>query len=100
MTALQFPSEQDGRQGWSESERLVEQRRWAAIAARADGQAEIDARVQSGLLPQLRSDNLLLVEHAAKLAALTHAHAMIENTLSWRITAPLRAMRRITRPRG
>jgi hypothetical protein len=48
VTALQFPSSQDGRDGWSARRRLDELESWAALAATQNGQALIDELVARG----------------------------------------------------
>jgi glycosyltransferase involved in cell wall biosynthesis len=48
MTALQFPSSQDGRDGWPAQRRLDELKHWSAVAASPDGQSIVDALVARG----------------------------------------------------
>lgn len=45
MTALQFPTSQDGRDAWSPEERYDELVRWAELIVAPDAQARIDAEV-------------------------------------------------------
>lgn len=61
MTALQFPSSQDGRENWSEARRIEELRHWASIAASPDGQALVDALVARG-------DRMILARQQRELA--------------------------------
>ena len=136
MTALQFPTTEDGRETWTEGERLTELRGWANVVAAPDAQERIDALVAVSMWSRierdsqgfaelhieitrlrqenadlrqenadLRQENTSLRQEVASLSdvvqlATTQAEQsrtlLVETrrTLSWRMTKPLRAVRR------
>ncbi|WP_309620092.1 glycosyltransferase [Salinibacterium sp.] len=110
MTALQLPTTQDGRSEWTEEERLVELRRWADLAQSPDGQRVIDELVAAGVVPRMERDyrritamhselTMLMTERSALLAELDvsrNAVLAMMATWSWRLTRPLRFVRRMT----
>ena len=53
MTALQFPTSEDGRASWTDVEREAELRRWHAVVSAPDGQAQVDALVHRCALRSL-----------------------------------------------
>lgn len=53
MTALQFPTSEDGRDTWTDAEREEELRRWHAVVSAPDGQAQVDALVHRSALRSL-----------------------------------------------
>ncbi len=67
MTALQFPTSQDGRDEWSGEERAAELQRWHALVTGADPQHEIDARVHTGALAELARNRDTVVELQAEV---------------------------------
>jgi len=144
MTALQFPTTEDGRETWTEGERLTEMRGWANVVAAPDAQERIDALVAVSMwsrierdshgvaelyleiarfgqenaslgqevaelhleIARFRQEDASLGQEVARLSdvaqlATTQAEQsrtlLVETrrTLSWRITKPLRAVRRL-----
>ena len=53
MTALQFPTTNDGREYWSAEERLAELERWHRLVTSPGAQAEIDRLCHEGAIAQL-----------------------------------------------
>jgi hypothetical protein len=53
MTALQFPTSEDGRDSWTDAEREAELKKWHAIVTAPDGQAQLDALVHRSALRTL-----------------------------------------------
>ncbi len=70
MTALQFPTSQDGRDAWSDAERAEELRRWHRLVTGPDPQVEIDARVHVSALGELASARDTVVELRAEMLRL------------------------------
>lgn len=121
MTALQFPTSEHGRDRWREAERLAELERWAAIVATEDAQTMVDDLVARGARRRMERDTLELtwlrperdalraeVERLgaerdelaaraerldAELACERASRTEMLESRSWRITAPLRAVR-------
>ncbi len=58
MTALQFPTSQDGRESWTESERIAELSTWAELVRMPDAQARIDELTYLALWKQATADFL------------------------------------------
>ena len=56
MTALQFPTSSDGRDTWSDEQRLAELEPWHRVVVGPGGQADIDARCDAGRWAQLVED--------------------------------------------
>ena len=54
MTALQFPTSNEGRDTWSDEERLAEIVPWHALVTAPGGQEEINRLTAASLLPQLQ----------------------------------------------
>ena len=67
MTALQFPTSQDGREGWTGEMRHDEIAGWATIAASRGGQSMVDALVAKG-------DRLTCTTQAAELNELRRSN--------------------------
>jgi hypothetical protein len=90
MTALQFPATQPERSGWTLEQQLAELRVWAERIRRPDAQRLIDRMVFEATERELA--------HAVRDLQLArdeiHALAAMRTTVSWRITRPLRAIRR------
>lgn len=53
MTALQLPTSEEGRDGWTDAERAAELARWHALVTGPDAQARIDEQVAAALVPAL-----------------------------------------------
>ena len=87
MTALQFPATQPERHGWSVEQQLAELRVWADRIGLPGAQQAVDRSVFDATEIEFG--------HAVRelQLAIDAVHAL-ENTLSWRITRPLRAVRR------
>jgi hypothetical protein len=120
MTAISFPTSRDERERWTEQERLAEMRRWAKIIAAPGGQKLIDELVRVSSVAQMDLDRrtiytlLTQVRYAQGLLEQEQALREQEQALreqeqalreqftrsfSWRITAPLRLVRGLTRRR-
>jgi hypothetical protein len=95
MTTLQFPTTQDGRADWTDEARLAELRRWAELAKAADGQERIDALTHAGMLAQLEEEREALASLRHEVATLHSEVLRITGSVSWRLTRPLRAVRRL-----
>jgi hypothetical protein len=126
MTALQFPTSQDGRDTWTEDERIAELSLWAELVRAPDAQARVDQLVYGALWRQVCDAGVLardaeantlsreaqataerarqvhevgimsreLEQRADEVNALALELAATKLTLSWRVTRPLRAIRR------
>lgn len=106
VTALQFPSHLEGREGWGPGERREELERWRASLASAEGRARFEEQVRRTVTTQstgecLRRDELekALVaseEARAKLAedatSISERLAEIESTRTWRLRSALRRL--------
>jgi hypothetical protein len=90
MTALQFPATQPERQGWTDAQALEELERWAAFIREPDAQERIDERVAAATEWELAHN----VRELLAAMAVVREHERLRSTLSWRITRPLRALRR------
>ncbi|WP_372735245.1 glycosyltransferase [Nocardioides sp.] len=60
MTALQFPTSQDGRDQWSAQERLNELSTWHQLVIGPDAQARIDSLVEASVMRELAQSRLEL----------------------------------------
>lgn len=89
MTALQFPTSQDGRDEWSEAERVAEMEEWFEVSQSAAGQDRIDELVARAASRRLEDTSFSEASARAEIRAM-------RETKSWRVTAPLRAIRRLT----
>jgi uncharacterized coiled-coil protein SlyX len=72
MTALQFPTSDDGRDTWDDEARVAEIVPWHALTSSPGGQEEIDRLVREGARAQLAEDR---VRTASLVAELTTAYA-------------------------
>jgi hypothetical protein len=99
MTALQFPTTADERETQSEKERLAELSRWARVVSSPDGQARIDDLVRTSSPLQMERDRKTIFELSVALRATQEQVSHISQSLSWRITSPLRRIRALTRRR-
>lgn len=125
MTALQFPSGEHGRSGWDRDQRADEVARWSEFISRPGAQAWIDRMVLDGAVLQLAALHRDTVDlEAALRTARVDAHRLtaaceglqherdllelestratqelsaVRRTVSWRVTAPLRSVRRAIR---
>jgi hypothetical protein len=87
MTALQFPATQPERQGWDEERQLEELQTWAEFIRQPDAQDRIDRQVAIATEGEL-------AQTVRQLFAAMVEQSAIFDTFSWRITRPLRAIRR------
>ncbi len=94
MTALQFPATQPERHDWSVEKQLAELQGWAERIRLPDAQAAIDRLVFDATEIEFGHAVWELHVAMAALRALESHRAALENTFSWRITRPLRAVRR------
>jgi hypothetical protein len=94
MTALQFPASQPEREGWDESRQFDELQKWAAVIRQPDAQARVDRLVEEATELALTRTMGELVSAVAALHESERLAAELRNTFSWRITRPLRAIRR------
>ena len=74
MTALQFPTSSDGRDTWSDEERLAELEPWHARVVAPGGQADIDTRCEAGRRVQLIEDRSTIALLQRDLAWLREEH--------------------------
>jgi len=94
MTALQFPASQPEREGWRESDQLEELQRWAEFVRSPGAQEKVDLLVARGTELALTETTRDLIAAVGSLHELERLHVDLMNTVSWRITRPLRALRR------
>lgn len=77
MTALQLPTSGDGREAWTDEERVAELARWHEVVTARDGQERIDALHHRGLVADLAATRPDLVRQAARITALdTYVHEL------------------------
>jgi len=90
MTALQFPATLPERAGWSVDQQLAELEDWARRIQLLHAQRTVD-----GLVFEATELEFAHAVRELQLAMdLIHILAPFQNTVSWRITRPLRAIRR------
>lgn len=65
MTALQLPTSEDGRDGWSDDERQAELARWHAVVTAPGAQETVDALVRT-------ATSRALLRHGAEVVRLRH----------------------------
>lgn len=94
MTTIQLPTSADGREAWAPEKRLAELARWAEIAAGPDGQRQIDGLVARGSTLQIERDRRALLRDATRIDQLTDEIERLRASRSWRLTRPLRRVRR------
>lgn len=95
MTALQFPATQPERAGWSSDQHLAELMVWSERIRDPDAQSAIDRSVFEATELEFGHAVRELHHAIAAIHSLESSHAEFERTLSWRITRPLRAIRRL-----
>ena len=83
MTALQFPTSSDGRDAWSDEERLAELEPWHARVVAPGGQADIDARCEAGRRVQLIEDRAAIALLQRDLTWLRAEHATQAEHQAW-----------------
>jgi glycosyltransferase involved in cell wall biosynthesis len=100
MTALQFSTHLHGRGDWTPAQRGSEIARWAHDLETSNIQHRVDALV--GEAAWHLAVSLLPLESTHRWAAhdLERELDRMHTTLSWRMTAPLRAVRRVFRRPG
>ena len=83
MTALQFPTSSDGRDTWSDDERLAELEPWHRLVTSPGGQEDVDRRCEQGRREQLVEDRatISLLQH--DLEWLREEHATQQTGLAW-----------------
>jgi len=100
-TALQFPHLGSPRAQWAEQQRAAELDRWLKLAQSPTGQTQVDALLTRGALRQAEHDHYEVME-LSQVATLLQQRidhlesevARVEGSLSWKVTAPLRSLRR------
>jgi glycosyltransferase involved in cell wall biosynthesis len=104
MTALQFPATQDGRSEWTGERLLAELTEWAGVAAGPGGQDRINAAVAESMPSRLERDARLIAQLRVEVMTLNKQvealNSYLENvrsSRSFRLTVPLRALRRLTK---
>lgn len=102
LTALQFPASDAARSGWSHEQQFDEVARWFALIGAPAAQERIDHQLNTGMERQLARTlrendrvSLELRELDAERWRLGRELVALRKTLSWRITTPLRAVRRL-----
>jgi len=94
MTALQFPATHPGRAGWSADRALTELQGWAERIRQPNAQSAIDSAVDEATEADFAEAVRDLEVARNELNALHARLNAMQNTVSWRITRPLRAIRR------
>lgn len=102
MTALQFPTTSDDRHLWTETKRLAELTSWAKIVAAPDGQDRIDELVRQGAHVRMAQDMRTIFQLKVDRTLLQNKLSAFTSSTSWRLTRPLRNLRRLLMgaPRG
>ncbi|MEO5853250.1 MAG: glycosyltransferase [Nocardioides sp.] len=83
MTALQFPTSSDGRDMWSDAERLAELEPWHRLVTAEGAQDEVDRRCRVGAIEHLAQDRETIARLQHDLAWLRGEHARQGEELAW-----------------
>ena len=83
MTALQFPTSSDGRDTWTDDERLAELEPWHRLVVAPGGQADIDRRCEAGRRAQLIEDRAAIALLQRDLAWVRDEHAKQTEHQGW-----------------
>ena len=83
MTALQFPTSSDGRDTWTDDERLAELEPWHRLVVAPGGQADIDRRCEAGRRAQLIEDRAAIALLQRDLAWLREEHETQAEHQGW-----------------
>lgn len=83
MTALQFPTSSDGRDTWTDEERLAELEPWHRLVVAPGGQADIDGRCEAGRRAQLIEDRAAIALLQRDLAWLREEHEKQTESQAW-----------------
>ncbi len=83
MTALQFPTSSDGRDTWTDEERVAELRPWHQLVVGPGGQADVDARCEAGRRAQLVEDRAAIALLQRDLAWLREEHDTQAEAQRW-----------------
>ena len=101
MTILQFPATLSERSGWSPERLLTELQSWSREIEQPGAQLRLDDLVRTAIGKQLRDDLRALdvawvreEEVRNERQELRNELELMQSTLSWRITRPLRKVRR------
>ena len=70
MTALQLPTSEDGRDGWTGAERQAELERWHSVVTAADAQEVVDGLVRA-------ATSRALLRHSTEVARLRRDDAVL-----------------------
>ena len=100
MTALQFPATQPERRDWTEDDQLRELRTWAEFIRTPGAQERIDRLTADATERELAHNVRELLAAMDALREFEAWRTGVTNTLSWRITRPLRAIRRVTKTKA
>jgi len=94
MTVLQFPTTFHERAEWTQARRAEEMRNWSREIARPGAQQRLDELVRTAMGRQLRDQLRSLDLVFAQKELLQQQLGGIQASISWRITRPMRALRR------
>lgn len=83
MTALQFPTSSDGRDTWTDEQRLAELSPWHRRVVSPGAQDDIDARCATGSREQLVEDRATIALLQRDLAWLREEHQTQTDALAW-----------------
>jgi hypothetical protein len=95
MTALQFPASQPERAGWDETDQFEELQRWAEFVRSPGAQQKLDLLVGQATERALTETTRDLIAAVGSLHEFERWQVDLTKTVSWRITRPLRALRRL-----
>lgn len=83
MTALQFPTSSDGRDTWTDEQRLAELEPWHRLVVAPGGQADIDARCEAGRRAQLIEERAAIALLHRDLAWIRDKHEKLTEDHRW-----------------
>lgn len=90
MTALAFPTHQDGREDWSAEERAAEIARWAELVRSPGAQDEVDRRVVAAAAREVVALTGMALHLQEELAVVERRLATVTASRWWRLGRRLR----------
>ena len=90
MTALSFPTHQDGRENWTSEQRAAEVERWAKLVRGPGAQAEIDRRVTAASARELVTVTGMALHLQEQLADAERRLSTVTDSRWWKLGRRLR----------